>query len=118
MTKRELEKRIREKVIPYIGEVVWNSKEMNIGTPEESELFGEVCVHLLAMAYAGAFENDDDVPAERIAFLLDGIIECWSDVLSEVFTNYEYAENDQYTLNIRGIQLQAIVNKAKKALTA
>ena len=122
MKKAELEYRIKKQLLPYIDEVENKNLEMGIGSPESILLFSNVVTHLFAMAFVNLYDNEeDDVPIEKIAHYFDGIIECWSNVIPEIYSDQEFMSEEerkevQDELNIRGIQIQSIVNKAKISL--
>lgn len=120
MTKKEFEARIESYVLPYIESTVRNSIANEIGYPAEALVFGEGVVGMIEDTKEGLFEDKDEVSVDEIIKALDVIVMIWSEVMSGTHVyppvKPELSEEMQWIFNARGVQLQAIIDKAKKVM--
>ena len=122
MTRKEFERRINTYVEPYIMKIAVTEINNKAKDLECTMIFMRIVVRMLEMARDSIFDCTSDADEATIARYLDGIMVCWSNVIPKVLKDckYESEESREYSedlFNICGIQMQAIIERAKKAIT-
>ena len=115
MTKKEYDDRIKDSVLPFIAETTASSLVNGTGNFMEGLAFGGAISEMLADIGRALFMYEEDVEVSEITEMFDEIIKAWSDHFSE-----DKGEKPEVReiWNARGIQLQLIVDMAKKVVTA
>ena len=122
MTRKEFEKRINTYVEPYIMQMMVGEINSNPDDLAGTDVFYvNGVVHLLEMARDGIFDSSADADIPTINRYLDGIMICWSEVIPRALSRFDYEseeDRDEYNkkMNMRGVQMQMIVDTVKAAM--